>query len=48
MTLTGKEKIVVLGAGESGNGAALLAKKMGFEIFVSDFGKIKTEVKEDY
>ncbi len=47
MTLTGKEKIVVLGAGESGNGAALLAKKMGFEIFVSDFGKIKTEVKEE-
>ncbi|MBQ3690537.1 MAG: UDP-N-acetylmuramoyl-L-alanine--D-glutamate ligase [Bacteroidales bacterium] len=34
-------KIVVLGAGESGVGAALLAKKKGFEVFVSDFSAIK-------
>jgi UDP-N-acetylmuramoylalanine--D-glutamate ligase len=38
-------KIVVLGAGESGVGAALLAQKKGFEVFVSDRGKIKTEFK---
>ena len=29
-------KIVILGAGESGVGAALLAKKLGYEVFVSD------------
>ena len=34
------EKIVVLGAGESGIGSALLAKKQGFEVFVSDQNKI--------
>src|SRR5580692_1406488 len=32
--------IVILGAGESGVGAAYLAKKQGYEVFVSDFGKI--------
>jgi UDP-N-acetylmuramoylalanine--D-glutamate ligase len=34
--------IVVLGAGESGVGAAILAKQKGHTVFVSDFGKIKT------
>lgn len=38
-------KIVILGAGESGVGAALLAQKKGFEVFVSDRGEIKTEFK---
>ena len=38
-------KIVILGAGESGVGAALLAKKKGLEVFVSDRGKIKSEYK---
>ncbi len=38
--------IVILGAGESGVGAALLAKKLGYSIFVSDFGKIKTSYKD--
>ncbi|GAB5417716.1 MAG: UDP-N-acetylmuramoyl-L-alanine--D-glutamate ligase [Crocinitomicaceae bacterium] len=33
--------IAILGAGESGVGAAILAKKQGWEIFVSDFGKVK-------
>lgn len=33
--------IVILGAGESGIGAASLAKKKGFEVFVSDKGSIK-------
>ena len=36
-------KIVVLGAGESGVGAAVLAKKKGFDVFVSDYGHIKPE-----
>ena len=35
------KKIVILGAGESGAGAAVLAKKEGFEVFVSDMSKIK-------
>ncbi|HKK77270.1 MAG TPA: UDP-N-acetylmuramoyl-L-alanine--D-glutamate ligase [Saprospiraceae bacterium] len=34
-------QIVVLGAGESGVGAALLAKKLGYGAFVSDYGKIQ-------
>lgn len=41
------KRIVVLGAGESGNGAAILAKKEGFEVFVSDFGSIKEGYKEE-
>jgi len=39
-------KIVVLGAGESGVGAAMLAKKQGFDVFVSDFGPIATQYKD--
>ena len=35
------KRLVVLGAGESGIGTALLGKKKGYEVFVSDFGKIK-------
>lgn len=38
-------KIVILGAGESGAGAAVLAKKEGFEVFVSDMSKIKDNYK---
>ena len=34
------KRIVVLGAGESGTGAAILAKEKGFEVFVSDYGTI--------
>ena len=30
------KRIVILGAGESGAGAAVLAKKEGFDVFVSD------------
>jgi len=33
-------RIVVLGAGESGTGAAILAKEKGFDVFVSDCGTI--------
>ena len=35
------KKMVILGAAESGVGAAVLALKKGFEVFVSDAGKIK-------
>ncbi len=41
-----KQKIAILGAGESGVGTAILAKKQGFEIIVSDFGKIKEKYKQ--
>ena len=39
------KNIAILGAGESGVGAAVLAKKQGYEVFVSDFGKIKQGYK---
>jgi UDP-N-acetylmuramoylalanine--D-glutamate ligase len=41
-----EKRIVVLGAGESGTGAAVLARKQGFDVFVSDSGKIKDHYKE--
>jgi len=40
------ERIVVLGAGESGTGAALLAKSKGLEVFVSDQGQIPDVFKD--
>ncbi|HNR86585.1 MAG TPA: UDP-N-acetylmuramoyl-L-alanine--D-glutamate ligase, partial [Taishania sp.] len=43
----GTKNIVVLGAGESGVGAAVLAKKQGWNVFVSDFGTIKDTFKEE-
>ena len=39
------KKIVVLGGGESGCGAAILAQQKGFEVFVSDIGKVKDKYK---
>lgn len=39
-------RIVVLGAAESGVGAAVLAKVKGFDVFVSDFGKIDEKYAE--
>ena len=38
-------RIVILGAGESGAGAAILSKKQGFEVFVSDLSQIKPQYK---
>ena len=38
-------KIAILGAGESGAGAAVLAKKQGFDVFVSDMSKINDKYK---
>ncbi len=43
-----KEKIVILGAGESGIGTAILAKKQGFEVFVSDQGAIADSTKDNF
>ncbi len=41
-----KQRLVILGAGESGVGTALLGKKKGYEVFVSDKGKIKEKYKQ--
>jgi len=41
-----KKRLVVLGGGESGVGTAILGKKKGYDVFVSDFGKIKSNYKE--
>jgi UDP-N-acetylmuramoylalanine--D-glutamate ligase len=40
------KRLVILGGGESGVGTALLGKEKGFEVFVSDKGKIKEKYKE--
>jgi len=39
-------RLVVLGGGESGVGTAILGKKKGYDVFLSDFGKIKESYKE--
>ena len=39
------KRIVILGGGESGVGAAILAKKQGFDVFLSDLAEIKPEYK---
>ena len=41
-----KKRIVVLGAGESGVGAAVLAQVKGFDVFVSDMSVIQDKYKE--
>ena len=41
-----KKKIAILGAGESGVGAAVLAQAKGYNVFVSDFGEIKEKYKQ--
>ncbi len=40
------KRIVILGSGESGAGAAVLAKKEGFDVFVSDMSKIADKYKK--
>lgn len=42
-----KERVVILGGGESGTGAALLAKVKGFDVFVSDQGSLKEKYRAD-
>lgn len=41
-----KKRLVILGGGESGVGTALLGQKKGYEVFVSDFSKIKEAYKK--
>jgi UDP-N-acetylmuramoylalanine--D-glutamate ligase len=41
-----KQRIAILGGGESGVGAAILAQKEGFDVFLSDFGTIPSQYKE--
>ncbi len=43
--MSAQKHIVILGAGESGVGAAILAKKEGWNVFVSDYGMIKPNFK---
>ena len=40
------KRLVILGGGESGVGTAILGKKKGYDVFVSDFGKIKSNYIE--
>lgn len=46
MNITGKI-VVILGAGESGVGAAILAKVKGAQVFVSDFGTVKPSFQQE-
>lgn len=43
--MAGQGRVVILGAGESGVGAAKLAQQQGFDVFVSDFGVITDKYK---
>ena len=45
LAMAGQGLVVILGAGESGVGAAKLAQKQGFDVFVSDFGVIADKYK---
>jgi UDP-N-acetylmuramoylalanine--D-glutamate ligase len=42
-----KHRLVILGSGESGVGAAILGKKQGYDVFVSDGGLLKEKYKQD-
>ncbi len=42
-----RERVVILGAGESGTGAAILAKAKGYDVFVSDQSAIKDQYKAE-
>jgi UDP-N-acetylmuramoylalanine--D-glutamate ligase len=42
-----KKRLVILGAGESGIGTAILAKQQGYEVFVSDGGAIKENYRTE-
>ncbi|CAN5780016.1 UDP-N-acetylmuramoyl-L-alanine--D-glutamate ligase [soil metagenome] len=41
------KRVVILGSGESGAGAALLGKQKGYDVFVSDGGSIKANYKQE-
>ena len=40
------QRLVILGGGESGVGTAILGKQQGYDVFVSDFGRIKDNYRE--
>lgn len=42
----GRSRLVILGGGESGVGTAVLAQKKGYEVFLSDKGKLKDKYKD--
>ncbi len=42
-----KKRLVILGGGESGVGAALLAQQQGYEVFLSDGGKLKDQYRTE-
>jgi UDP-N-acetylmuramoylalanine--D-glutamate ligase len=44
---TGRKQLVILGGGESGVGAALLGKQKGYNVFLSDGGKLKDSYKNE-
>jgi len=41
------KRAIILGAAESGIGAAVLARKQGYEVFISDFGSIKDKYRSE-
>ena len=41
------KKLIILGSGESGVGAAILAKQQGYDVFVSDAGAINEKYKKE-
>jgi len=41
-----RQRIVILGAGESGTGSAILAKQQGYDVFVSDSGPVKQRFRD--
>ncbi len=43
--MNNNKRIVILGAGESGTGAAVLARQQGFDVFLSEQGKIKDKYR---
>ena len=40
-----KKRLVILGGGESGVGAALLAQQQGYDVFLSDGGKLTSNLE---
>jgi len=46
--MTVKAKLVILGAGESGLGSAVLARKQGYDVFVSDSGAIREYYRDEF
>lgn len=46
MSMNRNKKLVILGAGESGYGAAVLGRSKGYDVFISDMGTIKVEYRE--